>query len=172
MTVALRSPDLVGSLISVDNAPTDSTLKSDFVNYVRGMERILIKGVTKQTEADEILKAYEEALPIRQFLLTNLTRSLGTNTLGFRVPLDILGKALNNMGNFPFKNPDTARYDGPALFIRGTKSHYVPDEVLPLIGSFFPRFELRDIESGHWVLSEKPTAFRDAVVEFIQSKVG
>ena len=74
------------------------------------------------------------------------------------------------MGDFPFKDPDEARYDGPTLVIRGTKSHYVADDVLPLIGRFFPRFELRDIESGHWVISEKPEAFRQAVVDFLQGE--
>lgn len=88
------------------------------------------------------------------------------------------------MGDFPFKDPDELRYDGPTLFIRGSKSHYVADDVLPLIGRFFPRFELRDIESGHWVISERSQDFRKgrgremtlfgtkltslAVVEFLQ----
>ena len=74
------------------------------------------------------------------------------------------------MGDFPFKDPDEARYDGPTLFIRGTKSHYVADDVLPLIGRFFPRFELRDIESGHWVISEKPNEFKEAVEGFLIEK--
>jgi len=46
------------------------------------------------------------------------------------------------------------------LFVRGTKSHYVADEALPIIGRFFPRFELADIDAGHWLISEKPEAFR------------
>ena len=78
----------------------------------------------------------------------------------FRVPLQILGSSLDNLGDFPFKDPDEARYEGPTLFIRGTKSHYVADDVLPLIGQFFPKFQLCDIESGHWLVSEKPEEFR------------
>ena len=91
------------------------------------------------------------------------------------------------MGDFPFRNPDEARYDGPTLIIRGTKSHYVADDVLPVIGRFFPRFQLRDIECGHWVISEKPEDFKQcewfppntfyaaidclaAVVDFLQQK--
>ena len=64
------------------------------------------------------------------------------------------------MGDFPFRDPSEARYEGPTLFIRGTKSRYVPDDVLPLIGQFFPRFELTDVNCGHWVISEKPEPFR------------
>lgn len=65
------------------------------------------------------------------------------------------------MGTFPFSSPGESYYDGPTLFVRGTRSRYVPDDALPLIGKFFPKFELRDIDSGHWIISEKPAAFKD-----------
>jgi hypothetical protein len=48
--------------------------------------------------------------------------------------------------------------------VRGTKSHYVADEMLPTIGRFFPRFQLRDVDCGHWVISEKPEDFRKGKV--------
>jgi pimeloyl-ACP methyl ester carboxylesterase len=99
-------------------------------------------------------------LPIRQFLLGNLRRQPGGQTQTFRIPLDILGRTLDNLGDFPFTNPDATRFEKPALFVRGTKSKYVPDEVLPLIGRFFPRFRLSDIDAGHWLISEQPEAFR------------
>ena len=104
-------------------------------------------------------------MPIRQFLLTNLVRDHDTNKLRFRVPLDILGNALNNMGNFPFKDPAEHRYDGRTLVVRGTNSTYVPDDLLPLVGQFFPRFELCDIDAGHWVISEKPEEFRRGALQ-------
>ncbi|MCJ1298163.1 hypothetical protein MMC08_000952 [Hypocenomyce scalaris] len=170
MTVALQSRHLLGALVAVDNAPVDATLMSDFAKYIQGMRKIEDAQVTKQVEADGILKDYEESLPIRQFLLTNLVRSPESKYLRFRIPIKTLAAALDNLGDFPFKDPDEARYDGPTLFIRGTKSHYVADEVLPLIGRFFPRFELRDIDSGHWVISEKPEPFKQAVVEFLQEQ--
>ena len=69
------------------------------------------------------------------------------------------------MGDFPFKEPDEARYDKPTLIVRGKKSHYVADDVLPVIGRFFPRFELKDIDSGHWVISESPEAFKQGKFE-------
>ncbi|KAI4154009.1 MAG: hypothetical protein LQ340_001950 [Diploschistes diacapsis] len=170
MTVALRTPKLVRALIPVDNAPADAVLKSDFARYVQGMKRIVEAGVTKQAEADDILKPYENQLAIRQFILTNLVRDQDSRTLKFRIPVQILAGALDNMGDFPFKDPDLARYDGRTLVIRGSKSHYVPDEMIPLIGRFFPLFEIRDIDSGHWVISEQPEAFRQAVVEYLRAK--
>lgn len=77
-----------------------------------------------------------------------------------RVPVKILALSLDNMGDFPFKDPERNRFDGPTLFIRGTKSHYVADDVLPVIGQFFPRFLVHDVDCGHWVISEQPEAFR------------
>lgn len=76
------------------------------------------------------------------------------------MPLNILSRALDHMGDFPFKDPAEVRFAKPTLFVRGTQSTYVPDEVIPLIGQFFPRFELVDVEAGHWVISENPEAFR------------
>lgn len=102
----------------------------------------------------------KKSLPIRQFLLGNLFTPEGQKAKKFRVPLDVLGKALANMGDFPYKDPGRARFEKPALFIRGTTSKYVPDEVLPAVGEFFPRFEVVDVEAGHWLISENPEAFR------------
>ena len=59
MTIALRSPNTVGSLISVDNAPVDATLKSDFPKYIQGMRRIEEAQITKHSEAEDIMKQYE-----------------------------------------------------------------------------------------------------------------
>lgn len=60
MAVALSKPAIVGKLISVDNAPIDAALKSDFGKYVRGMRKIEEAKVRKQSEADEILQEFEE----------------------------------------------------------------------------------------------------------------
>ena len=87
--------------------------------------------------------------------------------LRFRLPLATLAKSLPNMADFPFKDPDTHKYKGPTLVVRGTKSHYVADETLPVIGNFFPKFELLDCDSGHWVMSEKFEDFREGVGEFV-----
>jgi pimeloyl-ACP methyl ester carboxylesterase len=101
-----------------------------------------------------------QELPVRQFLLTNLVRTAPSEPFKFRIPVRTLAHALDDMADFPFKDPDTHRFNKRALIIRGTKSHYVPDETIPIIGRFFPRFELVDIEAGHWVITEKPEAFR------------
>lgn len=158
MTVALRNPSSCANIVAVDNAPVDAALASDFPKYVEGMRKVEEAKPMSQKDADTILERYVKELPVRQFLLTNMVREPG-KPLHFRIPLKILADALDDMADFPFRNPDEARYSKRALFIRGTKSHYVSDETLPIIGRFFPRFELADIEAGHWVISENPEAF-------------
>ena len=175
MTLCLRSPNLIGALISVENAPVDAALESKFGEYVMGMRAIEARRIIKSSEVDSVMQAYEASLSIRQFLLANLVRSdpsIPSSPFNFRVPLKILGESLSHMADFPFTNPDdtinqqggvsnSARYDRPALFVRGTRSRYIPDEVLPIVGRFFPKFRLVDIQdAGHWVISEKPEDFR------------
>lgn len=170
MTMALRNPDCCANIIPVDNAPVDAALSSDFPKYAEGMQAVERAQPKSQKEADKILQPYADSLPVRQFLLTNMMRPEPSAALKFRIPLNILSKSLDNMADFPFTNPEDTSFNKRALFIRGTKSHYVSDETLPIIGRFFPRFELVDIDAGHWVISEKPEEFIKAVVEFLQEK--
>ncbi|KAF4547995.1 Alpha/beta hydrolase fold-containing protein 1 [Elsinoe fawcettii] len=171
MSLALRGRVPIANLISIDNAPVDAALKSDFGTYCVGMKAISSAHVKSLSEADAILAKYEPELAVRQFLLTNLVRDKETGTQKWRVPVDTLAKSLGHMADFPFKGEAEERWEGPALFVRGTKSRYVADETLPVIGRFFPRFEVRDIEAGHWVVSEKPEEFRRCVVEWLGDKV-
>lgn len=168
MAVALRRPELVRDLIPVDNAPVDAALKSDFAKYVQGMKKVEAAQPKKQSEADAIIKPFVEEMGVRQFLLSNLVRAPGNSHLQFQIPVGYLANALDNMADFPFKNPDEARFSKPTLFIRGTKSHYVPDETIPIIGRFFPLFKMKDVEAGHWVISENPEGFRQgaSLVDF------
>lgn len=36
----------------------------------------------------------------------------------------------------------------------------MPDVALPTIRSFFPQSEVRDIDCGHWIISEQPELFK------------
>ena len=60
MTVALKSPKLAKALVSVDNAPVDANLKSNFHQYVRGLREVEERRVRRQADADEILASYEK----------------------------------------------------------------------------------------------------------------
>lgn len=171
MTCALRKPDRYSGIVPLDNAPVDAALKSDFGIYVRAMQEIESQTITRQSDADKILAKYEESLPIRQFLLTNLVKSEDKKTLRWRIPLSTLAKNLDNMADFPFKDPEEARFEGPCLVVRGSESRYVADETLPVFGRFFPRFEVVDVPGGHWVVSEAFEQTKNAVIEWCKRVV-
>lgn len=60
MTLALKYPTKVSSIVSVDNAPIDAALLSNFGKYIQGMKKIDQSGVKSLTAADEILQPYEK----------------------------------------------------------------------------------------------------------------
>lgn len=175
MTCALRKPTAYSGIVPLDNAPVDAALKSDFGIYVRAMQEIEAADppLTKQSDADKILEKYEPSIAIRQFLLTNLMKDpADKKTLRWKIPLGILAKSLDNMADFPCKDPDEGRFEGPCLVVRGGESRYVADETLPVFGRFFPRFEVVDIPgAGHWVVSEAFEETTNAVVEWTRRVV-
>jgi hypothetical protein len=60
MAFALKYPSKIQNIVAVDNAPVDAALLSSFGKYVQGMKKIEQVGVTKLSEADQILQEYEE----------------------------------------------------------------------------------------------------------------
>ncbi|KAH3664297.1 hypothetical protein OGAPHI_004649 [Ogataea philodendri] len=171
MGVCLRRPDLASLLISVDNAPTDFTAGgtgfSKFGLYIQQLKKIEAQPDLKSLkECDSVLAEVEPSLVVRQFLLTNMRKS--PEGYSSRVPLDTLGKSLDNISGWPF-NYEISRWTKPALFVRGTQSPYIADEYLNSIGLFFPRFDLKDVDSGHWVISERPAEFISVTVDWIQT---
>jgi len=170
MAVSLRRRDLVEILVSVDNSPVNLQPSSLFPKYVNILERIVSnKDIKTNKEADQYFAKFEKDQTIRQFLLQNDRKNKESGELECRIPLDIMKDVLvkGNIAAWEFDS-NFNRFMGPSLFIRGTVSKYVPDEYIPEIGKFFPNFEIRDIESGHWVMAEKPKETLDAIVDYIE----
>lgn len=171
MAMALRRPDLPKMVVSVDNAPVGAmSLESSFGKYIRQLRYAMeVKRYTNIKDVEAELAIVEPSQTVRQFLLTNVNRGKAHEPCTSRVPLDVIGEAVTNgsIAGWPY-DPSISRWSkGPVLVIRGTKSTYVPDEAIPDIGRFFPDFEVRDIEAGHWVISEKPAEFASVLQEFV-----
>ncbi|RLV95727.1 Abhydrolase domain-containing protein IMO32 [Spathaspora sp. JA1] len=172
MALTLRSPDLVQMLVAVDNAPiTVLASQNQFGKYINQLRLAIEKHqYTHIKDVDNLLEKVEPSKPIRQFLMTNLDRGKKHEHIKSKIPLDIIGDAVNKgiISSWPFDSNLVQWSKGPVLFIRGTKSVYVSDEVIPEIGKYFPNFEVRDVDCGHWVISEKPNEFMDILCEFIE----
>lgn len=121
--------------------------------------------VETRKEADEILSKTEPVVGIRQFLLTNLERRGSDVEWGFRIPLDILKRHLNQIGEFPYTSQDGA-YDGPTLFIKGARSMYINSHNASICDDLFPHHELVELPTGHWVHAEAPQAFIESIEKF------
>ncbi|KAG8942896.1 hypothetical protein FRC00_011548, partial [Tulasnella sp. 408] len=152
---AALSPDLpldmLSKLIVVDISPARGPMSDEFRTYLRAMKEIEHKRVKSRKEADDVLQAYEPDMSIRQFLLTNLDRvSHGTgHHHKFRVPLDILDKGIEGIGDFPYE-PDHRKWEGKTLFVKGSKSKYINRKNMPIAKEYFPNMELITLEAGHW----------------------
>lgn len=168
MALVLRSQSLCSGLIAVDNAPVEGagTGFHKFGKYIRALQTIEARKLTSLKECDALLAAVEPSLPIRQFLLTNMRPTPG-GAYASRVPLATLARHLDNVATWPYA-AGQVRWTGDSLFLRGTQSPYVADEYIPTIGLFFPRFRMEDVDCGHWVLSEAPSASVDAITRFVE----
>lgn len=131
-----------------------------------------------------------QSLPIRQFLLTNLQRQASDTEFDFRIPLDILGNAISDIGDFPYDETDRITFDKPTLFIKGGDSKYINRKNIPVANALFPQNRLVTVDGvGHWgecpkhaakdqiltparslVHSEKPKEFVDIVADFCKSR--
>lgn len=180
MMLVLKNPQLCSMLVCIENAPVSLRPNAEFVEYIKAlMEIVNDKGKTIRTlkQADEHLAERIGGNElVRRFLLTALKKvkmdnssSVSSYTFEERIPLATLKDAIvkGEIAAWPL-DPARERWTRPALFIRATQSHYVVDEYLPIIGAFFPRFETRDIDAGHWVNAEKPGECAESIVDFVK----
>ncbi|KAJ3161697.1 Alpha/beta hydrolase domain-containing protein 11 [Geranomyces michiganensis] len=182
MHFALSQQDVVNKLVVVDMAPTVGRPSSDFEIYLSGMNRVEAARVASKPEADRILAETVDDLPIRQFILTNLrappSKSLASSSsssssspsppyMSFRINLPVLEAALAKLWEFPLTNSGVT-WAGDALFIAGSKARYITPQKEPSIRGFFPHADVKYLDAGHWVHSEKPEEFMELVTMFLR----
>ncbi|KAM6242219.1 sn-1-specific diacylglycerol lipase ABHD11 isoform 2-T2 [Porphyrio hochstetteri] len=167
MTLALRRPDLVERLISVDISPISTAPVSEFAAYISAMKSVRIpEGLSRSAArqlADDQLRPVVQLPQLRQFLLTNLLELEGRYT--WRVNLEAISHHLADIMNFPvFHEP----YPGPALFLGGSNSPYISSKDYPEIQRLFPKADVQYIEgAGHIVHQDKFEEFITAVLNFL-----
>ncbi|KAF7302259.1 hypothetical protein MIND_00792900 [Mycena indigotica] len=168
MTVALEPTlpaNTLSKLIVADIAPARGQLSAEFKSYIAAMQKIEAAKISSRKEALEILNEYETDPDICAFLLTNLIPK-ADGTSRFRIPVNLIGDAIHEMGSFPF-TPEEAQWAGETLFIKGAKSSYINRHNIPLAEKFFPNMKLETIDTGHWVHSERPREFLGLVEGFL-----
>jgi esterase len=163
MQLALRYPARVSALIVADIAPIAYPASHDAV--FAGIEAVALARPSSRREAGEILRRDVHEDGVRQFLLLSLQRDPGGayvwrfNAEGLREHYEALRAA-----------PAGEPYTGPALFVYGGESDYMPEEGKQAAGALFRRAEFRSIpDTGHWLHAEKPEEFNQIVTDFLRT---
>lgn len=167
MQLALSHADLVERLVVVDIAPVAYPEDADgHMNVLAAMDAVELDVIKSRTEAEATLAQFLDEEPIRKFILTNLVRGDGG---GFVWRLD--KQAIR--ANYPALRADlvkAARFEKPALFVKGSLSNYILPEHEPAIRESFPAAQVKVImEAGHWLHAEQPQALQKVLMHFLQA---
>lgn len=165
MQFALQYPDMVDKLIVVDIAPK---------SYAGGHEVILdallsldLPNLNDRKEAEALLEQRIPEYGVRQFLLKNLTRDANG---GFAWKMNLPSIYNHYADILADVDAAAAPFEGPALFVRGSRSDYITDADWPALKERFAQAELATIEgAGHWVHADQPDALFATVQAFLEA---
>lgn len=167
MAFAMKYPDRVQSLISVDIAPRsyqDLALNSHMAaNHAQMIDAMLALDLSKMETREEVDQALSTEIGserVRSFLLKNVQRNDDGEfywQINLKVIRDNLDKIMDRLDT-----DEVVKQGGitgfPALFVSGERSDYIRAEDHKLIRSVFPVADIVTIPgAGHWVHAEQPT---------------
>ena len=162
MKFAVKYPNAFSKMVVVDISPR--YYPPHHQSIIAGLSAIPIDHLQTRQEADDILKAYEPELGVRQFLLKNIYRN-DQNGFSWRMNFEVIKNKIENIGEALDQG---AKITKPALFVRGSNSKYIQEKDIELIHSIFSDVRIVTVEgSGHWVQAEKPKEFLEAVKDFL-----
>ena len=169
MLLALRHPELVDRLVVVDISPGVAGGTDEFEHLLGALAQLDLDAVTSRSEADAALTDPIPNPMTRGFLLQNLRRT-DQGSWRWRANLDLLRSELDVITGFP--EVGDAIFDGPVLWVGGDRSDYITPEHTPRMRELFPRTrQLTVKDSGHWVHSEQPAVFTQALRVFLAADV-
>lgn len=166
MQLALMAPERVKLLVIADVAPVHyGGKRGEHDEIFEGLCAVDVDVLASRSDADAQLAAYVDDEVVRQFLLSNLTRS-DSGGFRWRINLPVLKASYPKLREAPVAD---AAYSGEVLFVRGDLSEYIlpqhKDEVLRL----FPKAKVKTItQTGHWLHAEKPETFYRIVSDFLR----
>ncbi|TLF43217.1 alpha/beta fold hydrolase [Maribacter aurantiacus] len=163
MQFACTYPEKTQKLLVADIAPRFyPPHHQDIINALNHLD---LKKITTRSDADDQLKKYLKSFGVRQFLLKNLYRT-ADNTFGFRMNLTVLSDRMEDIGE---NISSSENYNGPTLFLKGSKSEYVSNADTEQIKRHFPKAHIEVIDNaGHWLHAENPDQFFEKSYNFLK----
>jgi pimeloyl-ACP methyl ester carboxylesterase len=162
MRFAQLFPQYVDKLIVVDIAP-----KAYPPWHTEILEALCALPLSRFKSRPEVEEALSSAIPgksVRRFLLKSLARD-AQNNFFWRLNLESIRK---NYEALSAELPAAPVYEGPALFLAGSRSDYLEPGDAELISSRFSAATVATIEgAGHWVHAEAPDQFVRVVSRFL-----
>ena len=116
-------------------------------------------------DMDALLSAEVPDRAVRGFLMMNLAG--GPAGLSWRPNLALLERSMDEITGFPELGHGIA-WHGPALFLHGMDSQYAVPDHHAKVHRLFPHARFHAVPgAGHWVQSEQPALFVEALTRFI-----
>lgn len=162
MQFAVDNPNMIVKLLVADIAP--KYYPPHHQGIINGLKTIDLNVIKSRSEADKKLAESIPEFGIRQFLLKNLYW-IEKGSLDFRFNLEVLQHKMEEIGE-NIMGTDT--FNGPTLFLKGSRSEYIHENDLTVIKKHFPTAEIKTIENaGHWLHAENPNQFFSNSIEFL-----
>jgi pimeloyl-ACP methyl ester carboxylesterase len=164
MRFALENPVFVKRLIVVDITLKAYGPRHSHLRIIEAMRKVDLSKAKTRREVETMVAEFIKEPRIRLFVLKNLYRTKN-NTFAWRINIDGIAENLDQM----FDSIDTlAKFEKPALFIKGGASDYILPEDFPQIRYNFPNAEIVTIEgASHWVHVEAPEKFYQITSGFL-----
>lgn len=164
MRYTLENPDLVDKIIVVDTSLRTYVRVNLHQRLIDAMLAVDFVTARSRGEVEQQLREKVGDRRLLMFLMKNLFWK-ERKKLGWRPNLESISYNLEAMYDGVFYS---ARFDRPALFIRGSLSDYVNDQDIPTIEANFPLARIATIKDGtHWVHADEPEQFFILVKEFL-----
>ncbi|KAG7662895.1 uncharacterized protein J8A68_003579 [[Candida] subhashii] len=187
MILSLLYPELIEKLVVVDNTPHYKPLSKQYEWDLLGMCEVEEKHpdvkdaegkrVVDVKKVERMLSKYEPDPVVRQFLMQNLLTKPGHHKFSmaknphkevFKTPVMNFYKhgIVPSLGGWP--NIGSAdKYLKPVLVLSGKKSEFVLPEYYYEFDRYFDDVEYEEFDCGHWISSEKPKEFVEAISKFV-----
>lgn len=162
MALALTRPQVVDRLVVADIAPR--RYEHGNAELAAALRDLAVTPGMTRAEASAALAPRIPDAMIRSFLMLNL-RLGTTQPNGWRIGLAEIAEGMQVIEGW---ETPAGRYDGPALFITGGRSAYVPEAARPEIRALFPAAHFASLpDAGHWLHVDDPAGFIAAVTPFL-----
>lgn len=170
MVLALLHPERVERLCVADMSPVAYPEGREFAGYFAAMRGMDLSQVVHRRDADRLLEPAVPDPTVRSFLLQNLRRDSSVSQgWSWQLNLDVLARDMGTISDWPEDRlAGTPPYDGPVLWLGGSRSRYVRPEYDAAMDRWFPRNRkvmLKD--TGHWLHSERPELFLEVLQRFL-----